>query len=44
MYEVKDSRFFIFDTPSLLAISAVLVLLIASYFFFRAKKRRETNY
>ncbi|WP_342514663.1 LPXTG cell wall anchor domain-containing protein [Sporosarcina sp. FSL K6-1522] len=44
MYEVKDSYFFIFDTPSLLAVGAVFVLLIAGYFFFRVKKRGKANY
>ena len=41
MYELKDSYFIIFATPYLIAF--VIVLIIASYFFLRDKKRNKTN-
>ena len=43
MYELKDSYFFIFDTPSLMIAGVVIVLAIAGTFFFKARKRSTHN-
>lgn len=43
MYEVKDSYFFMSDTPSLIIAGVVIVLAIAGVFFFKAQKRRNHN-
>ncbi|GKV70350.1 hypothetical protein NCCP2716_28480 [Sporosarcina sp. NCCP-2716] len=38
MYELKDSYFFIFDTPTLVVAGLMLVLAIAGFLFFRRKR------